>query len=117
MPVPIHGDLQRSMASECLYRLRREPGFYPSRHGKVAKRVPIKTTGWGIARRVPPMGNFKIIKKRAETAFHQVVMTDVVALVIWKNQIVRRLEFRSQFPRFQHRRELAGYRNSSYASR
>ena len=30
MPVPVHGDLQRSMASECLHRLRREPGLNPA---------------------------------------------------------------------------------------
>jgi hypothetical protein len=86
MPVPVHSDLQRSMAGECLNGLRREPGFYPTGHGEVPKRVPIETTGrYRKARGVCVMRSFKVIKKSTEAALHQVVMTCVVALVIWKN--------------------------------
>src|SRR5713101_5418831 len=112
MSVPVHSDLQRRMASECLHRLWRKAGFYPTRHSKVPKRVPIKTTGrCGKAHRVFFMGSFKLVKKRIETALHEVVMTCVVALVIWKDQVIRRFEFRFQFPSFQHSRKSAGYRN------
>jgi hypothetical protein len=40
------------------------------------------------------VGNFKAVKKRAETAFHQVVVIDVVSLLVWKNEVFRRFEFR-----------------------
>jgi hypothetical protein len=95
MPVPVHRDLQRSMASECLNRLRRAPGFDPTRYGEVPKRMPIETPGWrGRACRVRSVDNFKVVKKRAKTAFHQIVMTDVVSLLVWKNEVFRRFEFR-----------------------
>src|SRR5258708_611224 len=117
MSIPIHSDLQRRVTSECLHRLWRKAGFYPGRHSEAPKRVPIKATGrCRKAHRAVLMSSFKLVTKSIETALHQVVITYVVALPIWKDQVIRRFEFRFQFPSFQHSRKLAGYRNGSHAS-
>ena len=81
MPVAVHRDLQRSMAGECLHRLRREAGFDPTRNCEVPKRVPVEAARAVRSRRVLLGGLPQLVKKRDELALHQVVMTDMVALV------------------------------------
>ena len=84
--VAVHRDLQRGMASESLHRLRRHAGFNPSGYGEVSEPVPVETF------------RFEPIEQRQELPLDQIVMPNVPALAIWKDQVIGLREFRFHFP-------------------
>jgi hypothetical protein len=66
------------MSRERLHRLRGQLGFDPARHGEVSEAMPIEA-----------LDCLDLIEQRLELPFDQVVVSDMSAVPVWEDQIVR----------------------------